>query len=58
MFPFGFGMSYTFEVDELRASATEIPTDGELAVSVRVRNTGDRAGPRSSSSTCGMSSPR
>jgi hypothetical protein len=45
LFPFGFGMSYTtFEVDDLRASATETPTDAELAVSVRVRNTGTRAG--------------
>jgi beta-glucosidase-like glycosyl hydrolase len=45
LFGFGYGRSYTtFEVDDLRASATEIPTDGEFAVSVRVRNTGTRAG--------------
>jgi hypothetical protein len=45
LFPFGYGRSYTtFEVDDLRASATEVPTDGEFAVSVRVRNTGTRPG--------------
>jgi beta-glucosidase-like glycosyl hydrolase len=45
LFAFGFGASYTsFEVDDLRISATEVPTDGEFSVSVRVRNTGDRAG--------------
>ncbi|NGN67783.1 glycosyl hydrolase [Streptomyces sp. A7024] len=45
LFPFGYGRSYTsFAVDDMRVSATEIPTDGEFAVSVRVRNTGDRAG--------------
>jgi beta-glucosidase-like glycosyl hydrolase len=45
LFPFGHGMSYTdFEVDDLRTSATELPADGELTVSVRVRNTGSRAG--------------
>ncbi|EWM10073.1 glycoside hydrolase family 3 N-terminal domain-containing protein [Kutzneria sp. 744] len=45
LFPFGYGRSYTaFEVDDLRASATEIATDGEFAVSVRVRNTGGRPG--------------
>ena len=45
LFPFGFGRSYTsFEIDDLRISSTEVPTDGEFAVSVRVRNTGRRAG--------------
>jgi beta-xylosidase len=45
LFPFGHGRSYTnFELDDLRISDAEVPTDGEFTVSVRVRNTGARAG--------------
>jgi beta-glucosidase-like glycosyl hydrolase len=45
LFPFGYGASYTgFEMDELQVSDTEVPTDGEFEVSVRVRNTGTRPG--------------
>jgi beta-glucosidase-like glycosyl hydrolase len=45
LYPFGYGASYTtFEVDELRLSADEIATDGTFEATVRVRNTGTRAG--------------
>jgi len=45
LFAFGFGGSYTrFEVDNLRLSGTEVPTDGEFNVVVRVRNVGSRPG--------------
>jgi beta-glucosidase len=45
LFPFGHGRSYTdFEVGDLRISHTEVPTDGEFTATVRVRNTGSRAG--------------
>ncbi|MGA5302697.1 beta-glucosidase family protein [Nucisporomicrobium flavum] len=45
MFGFGHGRSYTtYEYDDLTVSATELPTDGTVTVSVRVRNTGPRDG--------------
>ncbi|KUL33332.1 glycoside hydrolase family 3 N-terminal domain-containing protein [Actinoplanes awajinensis] len=45
LYPFGHGRSYTtFAVDELRVDAETVPTDGEFAVTVRVRNTGEREG--------------
>jgi beta-glucosidase-like glycosyl hydrolase len=45
LYPFGYGGSYTsFEVDALRISDAEVPTDGAFTVSVRVRNTGLREG--------------
>jgi beta-glucosidase-like glycosyl hydrolase len=45
LFPFGHGRSYTtFAVDDLRISDTEVATDGEFTVTVRLTNTGDRPG--------------
>jgi beta-glucosidase len=45
LFPFGHGRSYTrFELSDLRLSAAEVATDGEVEIVVRLRNTGDRAG--------------
>jgi beta-glucosidase-like glycosyl hydrolase len=45
LYPFGYGGSYTtFELDDLRISDAEVPTDGAFTVSVRVRNTGRREG--------------
>lgn len=45
LFAFGHGSSYTsFAVGDVRLSATEVPTDGSFTVTVRVRNTGARAG--------------
>jgi beta-glucosidase len=45
LFPFGYGLSYTqFRLTGLQLSATRIPLDGRVNVSVEVENIGQRAG--------------
>ena len=44
-FPFGFGLSYTsFAIDNLQVSQTSLAPGETLEISVRVSNTGSRAG--------------
>jgi len=45
LFPFGYGLSYTrFDVGAPTLSATSIPSNGKVIVTVKVRNTGKVAG--------------
>ncbi len=45
LYPFGHGLSYTnFEYNDLQVSPTLVPESGKLAVSLRVKNTGERTG--------------
>jgi beta-glucosidase len=45
LYGFGHGLSYTsFEVSDLELSAGDIPVDGQVEVSVTVRNSGERDG--------------
>jgi beta-glucosidase len=45
LFPFGYGLSYTtFKYSKLHASSATLSSNGEIKVSVEVKNTGARAG--------------
>ena len=45
LFAFGHGLSYTrFEWTDLAVEAQEAPTDGEFALSLTIRNTGEQSG--------------
>lgn len=45
LYPFGYGLSYTtFQVEDLRLSSESVPTDGDLQIRCRVKNTGSCTG--------------
>jgi beta-glucosidase len=45
LYPFGYGLSYTnFAYEGLSLSANKVPADGAVEVTVKVKNTGKRAG--------------
>lgn len=45
LYPFGYGLSYTdFKYGDLRLSADEMDSDGSIAATITVTNTGDREG--------------
>jgi len=45
LFPFGYGLSYTtFEYSDLKLSAKSMKQDGEIEVSLKVKNTGEMDG--------------
>jgi len=45
LFPFGHGLSYThFEFENLRIQPQQVPAEGEVEISLDVRNAGERSG--------------